>query len=104
MFLLKRVMVRHTFGVQEACHSQVSFSHTEGLFKVLQVGLSVHFTHVEESGTSENKNKKSTDNLQSLVDREKIMIRSEKITTTLCYVYGRDLAVFGHFSTLMRMS
>lgn len=40
-----------TLRVEQARHSQVSLCHTEGLFQVLLVGLSVHFAHVDESGT-----------------------------------------------------
>lgn len=39
-----------TLRIQQACHPQVSFSHTEGLFQVLHIGLSVHFAHVDKSG------------------------------------------------------
>ena len=39
-----------TFGVWQTCHSQVFLSHVEGVFQVLQVVLTVHFTHVNQSG------------------------------------------------------
>lgn len=45
-----------TLWVQQTRHSQVSLRHTKGLLQVLQVGLSVHSAHVDESGTGEHKN------------------------------------------------
>lgn len=61
LFGLKRKPAGRTFRVQEAGHSQVSFGHVKGLLQVFQVGLSVHFAHVDESGAGEQKKKKRRD-------------------------------------------
>lgn len=47
-----------TLWIQKTGHSQVSLGHTESLLQVLQVGLSVHFSHVDKSWTGEIQQKR----------------------------------------------
>lgn len=43
-------MASLTLGVQQSGDAQFSLCHTEGLLQVLLVALSVHLTHVNQSG------------------------------------------------------
>lgn len=42
-----------TFGVQQSGDAQVSLCHAEGLLQILLVALSVHLTHVNQSGPAD---------------------------------------------------